>query len=137
MTDIITTAAELLTAGDSNFIGLLSVWELAGQCPLPLVDVLLEYDLESQAEAARWCATQPKRRSYYDGPDDLRFVNPYRFSRTCMEFVLENRKPDEVWCYDEVPYSQVGYSDKALNATTFADCVCKLFDIWRTNANSD
>ncbi len=61
------TAAELYEC-DPGFRGFLAVWERDRRCPLELVDYLIERDMESQAECARWCATQPNR-SPYNPPD--------------------------------------------------------------------
>ena len=61
MTTTVTSAKELLDSGDVTFCALLSVWQDEGRCPLPLVDLLLEYGLADAAEAARWAATEPDR----------------------------------------------------------------------------
>jgi hypothetical protein len=53
MITTITTAAELY-ASCPTMQGMVASWVENRRCPLPLVDLLLENGLESQAEAARW-----------------------------------------------------------------------------------
>lgn len=57
------TAAELY-ATDAGFRGFLAVWDQNRRCPLELVDYLLDRGMESQAECARWAATEPDREVY-------------------------------------------------------------------------
>lgn len=42
MTSTITTARDLYESGDPAFCAMLETWETKKQCPLPLVDLLLE-----------------------------------------------------------------------------------------------
>jgi hypothetical protein len=46
----------------------ITAWVEERRCDLRLVDLLLEYGLTTQAECARWAATEPARRF----PDDRR-----------------------------------------------------------------
>lgn len=63
MTTTITTASELY-ACCSDFAAMIELWRIERRCPLPMVDLLLEWGLESQAEAARWAATERLREPY-------------------------------------------------------------------------
>jgi hypothetical protein len=66
MTETGTTVRSLLEAGDPDLNGFLTIWEEQKQCPLPLVDWLLERGLEMAAEAARWAATTRTRTTWSD-----------------------------------------------------------------------
>jgi hypothetical protein len=61
-----TTARELYEC-DPDFRALVGVWVEHRRCPLPLVDLLLGYGFESQAEAARWAATEPDKEAFSAG----------------------------------------------------------------------
>ena len=54
------TAAELYEC-DPGFRGFLTVWDRDRRCPFALQDYLLERGMDSQADCARWCATEPDR----------------------------------------------------------------------------
>jgi hypothetical protein len=46
---------------DSTFKYFIDLWDQERECPVPLVDVLLEAGLDKQAEVARWCSEQESR----------------------------------------------------------------------------
>ena len=52
------TVNELYERSD-QFRALIASWVSERRCPLPLVDLCLENQLESAAEACRWAATEP------------------------------------------------------------------------------
>lgn len=54
----------------AEFRAFLAVWDKGRRCPLPLVDFLLEHGLESQAEAARWCAGGPTNPVFDPSPGE-------------------------------------------------------------------
>ena len=57
------TAAELY-ARDPDFRALIARWVRARRCPLVTVDYLLDREMHTQAECARWTATEPKRKVF-------------------------------------------------------------------------
>jgi hypothetical protein len=58
--DVVTSARELYER-DATFRAGIAAWVAERRCDLKLVDLLLEYGLTTQAECARWAATQPDR----------------------------------------------------------------------------
>jgi hypothetical protein len=62
----ITSARDLYKHNDTFRAGI-AAWVEERRCDLRLVDLLLEYGLTSQAEGARWAATEPDRRFSWDG----------------------------------------------------------------------
>ena len=63
-----TLSARSLYDLSSDLRTFISIWDRHKRCPVPLVDLLLENDLYSQSEAARWCVETPDRLIY--GIDD-------------------------------------------------------------------
>lgn len=74
MTQTVTDAKTLYEVS-ADFRAMIGVWVDERRCPLPLVDYLLELGLESQAECARWCATEKERADYVGGR--FRLNGPY------------------------------------------------------------
>ncbi len=68
------TCAELYQT-DPGFRGFIAAWVEEKRCPLPLVDYLLDRDLEAPAEAARWAATAGNR-SWTDDTDENAYPYP-------------------------------------------------------------
>jgi hypothetical protein len=64
MTEQCVLDAKTLYECSSDFRCLIACWGEHKRCPLPLVDFLIEQGLESQAEGARWAATEG--RYWYD-----------------------------------------------------------------------
>lgn len=102
MTKTITTAKELVEY-NSDFLALLRCWERDRRCPLPMVDLLLEYELKSQAEAARWAATEKDKRQNDNGrvygPSPCKFGGVYYW---VTEYQVDKDDPYGAWpesCY--------------------------------------
>ena len=53
--------AQELHAADPDFRALVARWVRARRCPLVMVDYLLDREMYTQAECARWAATAPAR----------------------------------------------------------------------------
>jgi hypothetical protein len=62
ITKVFTTAKQLYDASPV-LRGMIEQWVTDCRCPIQMVDYLMEHDLYSQAEAARWAATEPDRPS--------------------------------------------------------------------------
>jgi hypothetical protein len=137
MTTTVTSAADLLRLQEPTFVALLKVWETKGQCPLPIVDVLLDYGLTVQAEAARWCATEPKRPPYWMvGGSKRRHPQPSKLGDHLWEWHPRFGAPEPLK-YDEFLPTQIESGNpigRSIEGKSFAEACCALFDKWRPDA---
>jgi hypothetical protein len=84
------TDAKTLYEVLADFRILIGVWVEERRCPLPLVDLCLEYGLESQAAACRWAATEPDRKTpNMLGPDER--------GGWCGPYPTQNNDEGSVW----------------------------------------
>lgn len=112
--------------------GFIASWVKEKRCPLPLVDYFLEHDMVSQAECARWCATQPMRR-VFNAPTKLSYPYPARsgdvndpwwFYRVDDGmFTMASEDIDA----DDMPRSHIS---KWVEAKTRKQCILNLLDAW-------
>lgn len=80
---------------DPNVRVFVDEWVRERRCPLPLVDVLLEYGLTAAAECARWAATEPDLPVY----EPLAEMHGERGGECGPYPACEcSEKPDWVWC---------------------------------------
>jgi hypothetical protein len=132
MGDAVQSARELHER-DATFRAGIAAWVAERRCDLKLVDLLLEYGLTTQAECARWAATQPDRH----------FATDYQSGETCGPFPCLfdktfywydcgglNRLPHDA---HDVPKAHFGrpvhyQSDKFQSAT---DAILFLLDNWK------
>jgi hypothetical protein len=70
-------SARELCDRDATFRAGIAAWVAERRCDLRLVDLLLEYGLETQAECARWAATEPDRPLAEDRGDDGVVCGPF------------------------------------------------------------
>lgn len=134
--------AHELHESDPGFRGFISSWVTEGRCPLPLVDYLLEREMLSQAECARWAATEPVRRwyggRYWDSADML---YPYPRQSGSWSWGWYARKYD-LHDADDVPLAHVrlppteNWSVKVSGPVCFrsspATAILALMDAWTT-----
>lgn len=108
------------------FVG---VWIKEKHCPMPLVDFLLENGLESQAECARWCATEPKRQNTDTGK--FHGVFPWRMHKRTYVFDI---KYHDLIFHDDVSVKNVSVTSEDygyVRAGSVALCILRLLDAWK------
>jgi len=131
-------AADYLT--DPEYLSWLHCWWSNGRCPLEFVDWLLDRGLDSQAEAARWAATEDPR-SVFGNPECKAGPTPCFFNNSNVfnsQGYWARLKDGEVYA-DVVPES-VFWRLYSLSGTTFYPnlapfptgplCITALLDCW-------
>lgn len=76
------TASEQLTCtqlyeADANFKGLVDLWVSERRCPVPLVDLCLEFGLERAADCCRWASSVPDKRVFSTAEEKRSDCGPY------------------------------------------------------------
>lgn len=126
MTATVSTARELYER-DSTFRAAIASWVEYRRCDLRLADYLMEYGLESQADCARWAATEPERPQY--GEIKIR-CGPYPKAelRVVSWYWYPDRYLDHANCVPKMRLLSVeGHNSHA----TPTDAILWLLDNWK------
>lgn len=82
MTATITDARSLYEVS-SEFRAMLQTWVRERECPVPMIDMLLENGLERQADACRWAIDEPELPVFLPTEDEKRSpCKPYPTGHT-------------------------------------------------------
>lgn len=137
------TASDL--TADLTFCALIKTWEEDGKCPEVLIDYLLDHGLETQAECARWCASQGEFYGY--GSAHRSGIRPWSASGDEGREVLVwwTLKPGERRFPETIPNSTVdamrvhykGKKQEYVSFPTFTEAVVALLDNWIVGAEAE
>lgn len=131
MTTAIASARELHEHSSTFRCGI-AEWVQERRCPLSLVDLLLEYGLEKQADCARWAATEPDRPVFGAGKREV--CGPFPTSGGNSEWFWWHLNgqygPDFRFSMD-VPEEMAGATAMDCKEPTSTDAILWLLDHWK------
>jgi hypothetical protein len=125
-----------MTAGeaydcDLDFRMLVDAWVEERRCPLALVDRALELGMESQAECARWAATEPERNGGSEFKRKKSPPYPTEAAKWYWFSMPRNGIGDECWNIPRENFrKEVHYNTNQFDSPL--DAILWLLDNWRT-----
>jgi hypothetical protein len=138
VTTVTITKARQLMDCDANFRAMIEVWKEQKQCPLPIADLLLEYGLVSQSEAALWAATTEKRSQYDSAAPEHPYPIVYGYMmKTYYRWGASQGDDDCFYMAHHAPSRRLspsedmGFLSNRLSPT-LTDALIDLLDYWKS-----